>query len=33
MLSPGSDPFQNLMKFASTKKKVWNYVSLGQGQG
>jgi dynein heavy chain len=33
VLSPGSDPLTNLLKFADLKKKNISMVSLGQGQG
>ena len=33
VLSPGSDPLNFLMKFAESKKKQIDAVSLGQGQG
>ncbi len=33
VLSPGSDPLANLMRFADNKKKQISVVSLGQGQG
>lgn len=33
VLSPGSDPLNFLVKFAESKKKQIDAVSLGQGQG
>lgn len=33
VLSPGADPLANLEKYADTKKKLVQKVSLGQGQG
>jgi len=33
ILSPGSDPLKALLKFAETKNKRPDPISLGQGQG
>jgi len=33
VLSPGADPLSNLEKYAESKKKVMNKISLGRGQG
>lgn len=33
VLSPGSDPLKALLKFAETKNKRPDPISLGQGQG
>jgi len=33
VLSPGADPLSNLEKYAESKKKKMNKISLGKGQG
>ncbi len=33
VLSPGSDPLNSVIKFAESKKKQIEAISLGQGQG
>ena len=33
ILSPGSDPFSGLVKFADSRQKEVAAISLGQGQG